>query len=1455
MDGPSKKKQKMSLRHYISSGKHDAKLCFICVQNKKKFGTKVPLCTVQSDETENSIKQLLLELADDSVLDRIAGMSLLGAMYHKRCLSTKHVTSSRKENIEVRNEIIDQIPGVVDSAFQTVVSFIDESIIENAKIVSMSYIVNMYREKSGAIAYKGCRLKSRLLGHFGDSIVFERPSDQSKPELLYKRGMKIQSVLMSVDAEMEDIEEINSSVAGGGDGASIAVKETVASDTTTVFQASKVLRSLLLDVTPRLSWPPRPEEINSSVANALIPSLVHNALVWILTDKDEISTEKLSVDSHTEKKVQSLGQDLLYTTTGGNLKTPKHVGMSVATKSLTGSKREVTTLNRLGHGMAYTQVVQMENAIIRQKAAHENGLSIPSTCVPGVFASFAWDNNDIPEETLDGKGTTHCTTGIVVQRQVQGCLPPPQVDRETKESLKYTVEDLFTQLEVCDKKPRADFPSAHYRRHFSEYIDVADEVLKKADLQDLAWLLARYRRDNDQKVPSWTPFMALDKDPPPQSVIGYLPIIDQSPTKEDTVYTLLTTSIKIGKELGQDKVVVVFDQAIYAKALALMWKHKELADHVILRLGAFHTCMNFMSLIGKRFSEAGLSDLLVESGMMSRGSLPSVLSGHHYNKAVRVLKLLLECMFRLHFSAFLESIDHDEKQALLVQKVLDTAREVQVNCTADSRKQLNDLPELNDLFILYNKYKEGNKGPNAEFWLSFIDMVSVLLKFIRATREGNWDLHLACLQAMVPWFFAYDHINYARCVSVYICDMKNLETSDPEIYHSLQNGGFTVQRSEHSFAQVSFDQTIEQTVNRDTKTKGGIIGFSTRKESVGKWVHTAPERAAITQKFLDMLDMHGDEESEHKEARSQRMSKDEKDISEAVMMCQNWGNPFEESCHLTSLSSGITASSKVTTDLMDAYKIGKQAHERFLQERLQKKSTPYTSSLKKLKLSTFQDMAKVSSKETGEDSMNSDQELFSRLLAISQTRSIDLKDIFKHELGLYPRSMAKPNGHPHKPDKSKLAGILLQGVQDIEDIPYSAAWIYDGLALLHGITSVPETFEELASMVFWLMYSQNSDRSRSDFVCDDHPRKTIKVYEREKRSAGSFIVQIRNGKQRTPDQWEKYLRNGENKDTLVRFLLQEWQHEKYQQRLEQRSLYVSHEGKCYLITSTGCKIVEPLNNNHIEADTRMMLHANHAAQQGHHTIIIRSADTDVLVLGTYFAKQIPTNMFIHRRTATSCKYYDLRAVADKLGPDLCAALPGFHSFTGSDCTSGFFGVGKPTAFKVLNKDPEFQAAMKSLGTSATISKAVSDFCERYVISMYDTSGISVDEVRYTMYLARPTINTCRLPPTKDALVLHTQRCNYQAMVWREALTSFPDIPDATSCGWRELNGDLQITWTTLSPAPQSAMQLVLCKCKGNCSNMKCTCKRSGLPCTHACKCTDGCCNSVHDESSDSEDEQ
>lgn len=82
-----------------------------------------------------------------------------------------------------------------------------------------------------------------------------------------------------------------------------------------------------------------------------------------------------------------------------------------------------------------------------------------------------------------------------------------------------------------------------------------------------------------------------------------------------TVSEILSKSDEIRKELNLKEIAFVMDQALYAKAAEIKWQHPNTYSIIILRLGTFRTICNLMSIIGKRFKDAGLKDLCIESGV------------------------------------------------------------------------------------------------------------------------------------------------------------------------------------------------------------------------------------------------------------------------------------------------------------------------------------------------------------------------------------------------------------------------------------------------------------------------------------------------------------------------------------------------------------------------------------------------------------------------------------------------------------------------------------------------------------------------------------------------------------------------------------------------------------------------------------------------------------------------
>lgn len=118
-----------------------------------------------------------------------------------------------------------------------------------------------------------------------------------------------------------------------------------------------------------------------------------------------------------------------------------------------------------------------------------------------------------------------------------------------------------------------------------------------------------------------------------------------------------------------EEVIVVLDLAIYAKVRGIMWKQLDEFNNVVLRLGAFHTARTFIAILGKRFSDTSLSDLLIETGTIAAGSVSGVTEGRQSNRAMRAHKIKIEAMKRLRLKSFQEWMHENEKDENQVAKI------------------------------------------------------------------------------------------------------------------------------------------------------------------------------------------------------------------------------------------------------------------------------------------------------------------------------------------------------------------------------------------------------------------------------------------------------------------------------------------------------------------------------------------------------------------------------------------------------------------------------------------------------------------------------------------------------------------------------------------------------------------------------------------------------------------
>ena len=140
------------------------------------------------------------------------------------------------------------------------------------------------------------------------------------------------------------------------------------------------------------------------------------------------------------------------------------------------------------------------------------------------------------------------------------------------------------------------------------------------------------------------------------------------------------------------------------------------------------------------------------------------------------------------------------------------------------------------------------QSPQFKFWGSVLNFELLVFCFVRAYRESDFQLYQGCLSELIPYFFALDHINYARWFPVHLPDMLALEQMHPGVYKEFSRGHFAVRKTEKTFSIMAIDQAHEQN-NAVSKGDRGVIGLTEDQTALRRWTVAGPELSRLVDEF------------------------------------------------------------------------------------------------------------------------------------------------------------------------------------------------------------------------------------------------------------------------------------------------------------------------------------------------------------------------------------------------------------------------------------------------------------------------------------------------------------------------------------------------------------------------------------------------------------------------------
>ena len=223
-------------------------------------------------------------------------------------------------------------------------------------------------------------------------------------------------------------------------------------------------------------------------------------------------------------------------------------------------------------------------------------------------------------------------------------------------------------------------------------------------------------------------------------------------------------------------------------------------------------------MIGKKVNESGLANVLLEAGVMSVGSMNGVMFGKNYSRAINCHKVMAESLERLLLDRYLETrslkgLSGDLLQA--IDHIIHERSSENLDAAMQNKALANFLKEYS---LLRQQVRSGSLGKTAQFWLTYMNHVLLVLSLLYAVTINDYYLYGARLSKMVDLFFSFDGQNYARHLCHFSLFLFNIVKAHPEL---LKLGAISVARSFIPANRWAVDKTIEEAFMRHAKSQAG----------------------------------------------------------------------------------------------------------------------------------------------------------------------------------------------------------------------------------------------------------------------------------------------------------------------------------------------------------------------------------------------------------------------------------------------------------------------------------------------------------------------------------------------------------------------------------------------------------------------------------------------------------
>ena len=224
------------------------------------------------------------------------------------------------------------------------------------------------------------------------------------------------------------------------------------------------------------------------------------------------------------------------------------------------------------------------------------------------------------------------------------------------------------------------------------------------------------------------------------------PLIRSPPTSPQTLHTALCLAQKINLSVVgiHRRTVITLDLDLQERAV----KIRANTGHTncwVMRMGELHIMFALLRSLGRYIEGSGLDDIWIEKRLYGPAVTRQIFGRKHLKRGVEAHLVNLWALSGLYYEVIAKDNTEIENLVSSISERL---------CMAVRKRDLENItPEVGDmttaildstLFDILGSFDE-KLNETAQFLRSYMKLIENLLKFIHASREPNFLLHLSSL--------------------------------------------------------------------------------------------------------------------------------------------------------------------------------------------------------------------------------------------------------------------------------------------------------------------------------------------------------------------------------------------------------------------------------------------------------------------------------------------------------------------------------------------------------------------------------------------------------------------------------------------------------------------------------------------------------------------------------------